>query len=271
MICLTIDVHHMSLHTPDQARLKGSTEAAIAAEFIRMARDRGIKLTCFLTGRLVQEEPVEMYGNFNNIEIGGHTYNAFEPQLFHRISKKLLGTYCGPRWYQERDIRDTVEIIRERLKIGIESWRDHAYFNDRHTRPILHKYGIKILSDNVSRDQALPEPDEFGIYNFPINILPDHEHLFHSDRDQSSVGRWVKRYKWSDAFGSESYYADKWYGIVEDQVKRREAAGEISVMLVHPICLYLCDEYKTISKLLDFVKGYETILLKSSIRYAKGT
>jgi len=269
MICLTIDIHHMSLDTPDQKRLKGFTESDIAAEFIRMARDRGIKLTCFVTGRLVREEPIDVYRNFDNIEIGGHTYNAFEPQLFHRITKKLLGTYCGPSWYQERDIRNTVRAIKEKLNIEIKSWRDHAYFNDKNTRTILNKYGIKVLSDGVSRDQAFPVQDESGVYDFPINILPDHEHLFHSDRNPASVKRWVGRYRWSDAFGSESYNINKWYEIVEGQIKKRETSSEIGLMLVHPVCLYLCDEYKTISKLLNLARDYKTIFLKDSVQYAR--
>lgn len=257
----------MSLKTSDQKRLVGTTEAKIAEEFIRLAQDRDIKLTCFLTGKLVEEEPTKSFKSFDNLEIGGHTYNAFKPEIFHRISKKLIGSYCGPKWYQKRDIRKTVEIIRKRMGIGISSWRNHAYFSDRNTLLLLQECGIKILSDGTSKGQVLPILDKSGVYTFPINILPDHEHLFHSDRTPETVKKWVKRYNWSDVFTEKSYSVNEWYEIVKEQIKEREQNGEISVAIIHPICLYLCDGNKTILKLLDFFKEFETIYLKESVNY----
>jgi len=32
-----------------------------------------------------------------------------------------------------------------------------------------------------------------GPWRFPINVMPDHEHLYHAHRDAAWVQRWVRR------------------------------------------------------------------------------
>jgi len=55
MICLTADLHHMSLKTGNQLH-SDQTEMALAGQFVKMMEERGIKGSFFITGRAFKEE-----------------------------------------------------------------------------------------------------------------------------------------------------------------------------------------------------------------------
>ena len=266
MICLTCDVHHSSLQTGNQKHCDIS-EIEVANIFSKMLEDRGIRSTFFISGRSFEEEWDSLSRLCQNplMEIGGHTYNCFAPELWHRISKKAFGSYNGPGWYEKRDIQKTIDIIREKTGKTIRSWRNHMYMHGKNTDRILSECGIEICSDGVDNTNFRPRSTDSGILHLPINIIPDHEHLYHAERTPEYVAWWVKRYKWSDCFGSESYHVEDWARIVLDGLKKNEEAGRLSVVLVHPITLYLCDRFRAFEPILDFISQCETIQMGSLI------
>lgn len=259
MIYLTCDIHHQSLGTGNQAA-SDITEVEASIRFLEMLEERGLKATYFLTGKLLEEEwdQARVLCQSEALEIGGHTYACFEPSLFHRISKKLLGSYNGPAWYERRDVARTCELIRERTGRDCVSWRNHMYMHGPHTDAILYEAGVEVCSDGTSARGAGPEPHPSGLVHWPLNVLPDHEHLYHAERTPAWVAWWRERYGWSDAFGSDSYYIEEWTDRVLEQLRRHQARGVPSCMLIHPITMYLCDGFRNVTRILDYLASQST-------------
>ena len=87
MICLTGDIHHMSMKGIDHQFLKG-TEVDAAKKYIQIASKYKIKLTLFITGKCVKEESEKIKAllSMGEIELGGHNYWAFTPSLPYKLS-----------------------------------------------------------------------------------------------------------------------------------------------------------------------------------------
>ncbi|MCB9799313.1 MAG: polysaccharide deacetylase family protein [Candidatus Omnitrophica bacterium] len=260
MICLTGDIHHMSLKTGNQQHCD-ITEVQVAKRYFDMLKEARVKVTFFITGKTFEEEweDVKPLCDEPLIEIGGHTYYCFKPELWHRIWNKLIHSYNGPYWYQKWDVQKTIDMIRNKTGKTITTWRNHMYMHGRHTEKVLAECGIKICSDGVKKDNDRLIPHTDGIYNFPLNIIPDHEHLFHAERTPEAVEKWIKRYRFCDDFGPKSYYVDEWTEIVLEGLRENESKGRVSNMLIHPITLYLCDRLKSFQKILEFLSAHETI------------
>lgn len=133
------------------------------------------------------------------------------------------------------------------------------------TRRLLAESGIQLLSDGVRKTAEGPERVSEGLWEFPINIIPDHEHLYHAERTPEWVEQWVKRYQWSDDFGSASYYIEEWTDLVLQQLGERERAGVTSNLIIHPITMYLCDRFEGFKKILSYLGSRETKLLNEII------
>jgi len=259
MIYLTCDLHHDTLQTGNQ-KFSDRNELSLALDFAKELKNRDINATFFFTGRSLHEEPEKVIPimNFKNIEVGGHTYNAFEPQLFHRIWKKLTGNYNGPYFYEYLDVWHTKKIIKEKLGVSIKVWRNHMYMHGKNTNKILARNGIKLCSDGVKKGALNKNNVQDGVLNIPINIIPDHEHLIHAERTEDWIKSWIKRYNWSDDFGSDSYYIKDWEKLVINQIVENESLGLDSVIIIHPITMYLCDNFEAIYRILDIVKNYNS-------------
>jgi len=266
MIALTCDLHHQSLGTGNQAHCPMS-EIQVAQRFVKLIEEANVKATFFITGRAFAEQPGELRPIIESplIEIGGHTYDAFEPAIFHRIWKKIGGSYNGPAFYQKRDARRTIDIIEQHTGARIRLWRNHMYMHGPHTEKVLASLGIRLISDGVSRLARGPSLHSSGIYNFPINIIPDHEHLYHAERTPQWVAAWQKRYHWSDEYGPDSYYVEEWTDLVLAGLKEREAAGAISNMIIHPITMYLSDRFHSFKRILAYLKTRQTMHLGETI------
>ncbi|QOR61943.1 polysaccharide deacetylase family protein [Sulfurovum sp. ST-21] len=262
MICLTADLHHMSLKTGNQLH-SDRTEMSLAGEFVKMMEARDIKGSFFITGRSFEEEwdEVKPIVESPNIEVGGHTYEAFKPELLHRVWNKLTKNYNGPYAYQYYDTKKTIDIIYKKTGKRINIWRNHMYMHGPNTEKILKSLGIDICSDGVKKENFTLQKDDTGLYNLPINIIPDHEHIIHAERTPEWIAQWQKRYNWSDDFGPDSYYIDTWAEMVLDQLKENEAKGRLSVMIIHPITMYLADGFKAVQKILDYIQTRETIFM----------
>ena len=131
------------------------------------------------------------------------------------------------------------------------------YMHGKYTDQVLPECGITICSDGVKKDSNGPIEISPNYFHFPINIIPDHEHLIHAERTPEWISNWQKRYNWSDDFGPDSYYIEKWTEIVLEQLTFNENNGIISNMIIHPITMYLCDKFKCLSKILDFIQKCE--------------
>lgn len=260
MICLTGDLHHATLGTGNQRHCDLS-EIRVAQRFLALLESAKVKATFFTPGRAFAEEwpDLEPICRHPLVEIGGHNYSCFTPALPHRIWKKLTGNYNGPAWYQRRDALKTIAIIRQRTGRTIQCWRNHMYMHGPNTERVLHQCGIRLCSDGVKRAAKRPERHPSGILNFPINVIPDHEHLYHAERTPEWVAGWVKRYNWSDDYGSQSYDIKEWGELVLQGLQQNESEGAISNVIIHPITMYLCDRFATFEKILSFIASRKTV------------
>jgi len=266
MICLTGDLHHQSLGTGNQAHCSIS-EIKIAQRFLRLLEEAAVKVTFFVTGRAFAEQADELRPIVDSplVELGGHTYSAFEPAVFHRIWKKIDGSYNGPAFYQRRDAQRTIDIIQRHTGRRIRLWRNHMYMHGPYTEKVLSSVGIRLCTDGVDRDATGPQRHGTGLYNFPINIIPDHEHLYHAERTPTWVAAWKRRYRWSDDYGPDSYYIEEWTELVLAGLRQREATGAISNMIIHPITMYLSDQFRSFERILAYLSSREVVHLSDTI------
>ena len=266
MICLTGDLHHASLGTENQ-RHCDITEIQVARRYTDMLSEAGVKVTYFVSGRAFDEEWDDLRPICENplVELGGHNYSCLEPALWHRFWNKAIGSYNGPRWVQRRDVRLTQEAARRRTGRTLRVWRNHMYMHGPYTEEVLAGCGVELCSDGVRRAAVGPERHPAGVWNFPLNVIPDHEHLYHAERTPEWVERWVKRYNWSDDFGPESYPVEEWTDIVLDNLRANEERGAVSNMIIHPITLYLCDGFRSFRRILDVLSSRPTLRLSEVI------
>ena len=270
MICLTGDLHHASLCTGNQKHADRS-EIRIAADFTGLLEAADVRATFFVSGKSFLEERADLESivESRRIEIGGPNWSCFQPQLLHRIWNKVGGSYNGPEWFQRRDARKTSDFIYECTGRRIRAWRNHQYMHSPHTERALASVGIELCSDGVARHGRGPVHHPAGILNFPLNVIPDHEHIYHAERTPEWVEAWVKRYDWSDDFGSDSYDIDTWVDMVLEQLQRREAAGVISNLIIHPITMYLADGFDGFRRILDYLATRRTVFMSEVIDDAK--
>lgn len=248
MICLTGDVHHMSLWPRHQGMEDGSvTEVDCLAAYLEIARSNGIRTTAFLTGKAVLEEGRKLKKLLDPdfVEVAGHTYTAFRPKIIYGTASRILRLSNGPRFVQKWDIRMTVEMIRKVLGSKILSWRDHAYRHDRNTYGLLARKGIRFVSDEVS-NLSTSHFKSGGIHVVPINTTPDHENLPHcSPRAPYSAGSWVER--------------------VIQEVSFLRARGATAVILAHPACMYVEDRFASFRRLCEFLKDHPSCFMREVV------
>lgn len=262
MICLTGDIHHSSLRTGNQ-KACAISEIQVAQRYLKMLEEANVKVTFFITGKAFAEEWPDLKPICESplASIQGHTYYCFKPDLWHRLWKKINGSYNGPEWFQRYDVKKTIAIIEKKTGKRITCWRNHMYMHGPFTDKILKECGLHICSDEVNVEAYAPYQAPDGLYHFPINIIPDHEHLYHAERTPEWVEKWVKRYNWSDSFGSRSYYIEEWTDLVLEGLKQNEQRSALSTMIIHPITLYLCDKFKSFEKILAYLSSRSTIHL----------
>lgn len=273
MIVLTGDLHHQSLNTGNQQHCD-LTELEVAQRYLGLLEETGTKVTFFISGKCFEEQWDEVRPIVRSelVELGGHNYSCFTPELWHRVSKKLLGSYNGPEWYQRWDAERTIRIIEQHTGRRIRVWRNHMYMHGPYTERVLAGLGIRVCSDGVKRDSLGLEPHAAGIYNLPINVIPDHEHLYHAERTREWVANWQRRYSWSDDFGPDSYDIDEWVEIAIAGIHENEARGAVSTIIVHPITMFLCDRFEGFRRLLKVISEYECVHVGDLLeRSASGT
>jgi len=261
MICLTGDVHDMSLKTKDQSYLSG-TEVDSAHRYLQIAEEHNVNITLFITGRCVDEEPskIREISRSDYTELGGHTYNCFRPAVLYKFSTKFLNLRNGPAFIQERDIRKTISIFETQLGHRPLSWRDHGYRHDRNTAGLLKKTGIRYFSDDVSPEHNTPYNLD-NLCHVPINVLPDHDYVYHGSR---MPGTFNENNLLSRPFRSKGMSIDEWLRVVMKQVKMITSSGGQATILAHPACMEISDNFRTFNQLCAFLSEYESIRMKDS-------
>ena len=135
MICLTGDVHHMSLRINDQRFIPdpGDTEVKIAGRYVELLQKYGVKATLYVCGKCFTEEwdDLKRVVSSEMVEIGGHQYRARQPRPWFDWYGAKTGNWNGPRWYQSWDIRKTVEVCERKTGYRMVSWRNHSYMRDK--------------------------------------------------------------------------------------------------------------------------------------------
>jgi peptidoglycan/xylan/chitin deacetylase (PgdA/CDA1 family) len=245
-VCLTGDVHHMSLDTRDQEYMSG-TEVEAALEYAEIARSYDVPVTLFVTGKAVREERerVERLAAMDTVELGGHNYYAFGT-LAHTIGRGLTGSWHGPRRFQSWEIGRTVSAFAD-IGVDITAWRDHAYRHDDHTASLLSEHGFTHFSDAVGPDARVTR--RAGLTVVPINTPPDHEHIYHAFR----TPEFVSDDDFTGPFGSESVPPDEWLEWVRDSIERRREDDQPATVLAHPSCMRLADNFEAFAKLCETV------------------
>lgn len=140
------------------------------------------------------------------------------------------------------------------------------YMHGCNTEEVLFQAGIKICSDGVSKNAYGLKEHKTGLYNLPINIIPDHEHLIHAERTPKWIEAWQKRYKWSDDFGPYSYYINEWSKMLLNQLKQNEKKGHLSTIIIHPITMYLCDKFEKVDEILEYISTCENIHMSELLK-----
>lgn len=260
MIILTGDVHQR--FSPSSHGVRES-ELRLAREYVKIAKSYHLKTTLFLTGRSVLESPgvAQSLARDSQVELGGHTFSAFRPKLLHKSFKLFGASHYGPTWYQKMDIQKTLAVFERVLGQRPRAWRTHAYLSDEGTYQLLAAAGFKWVSDKICR-ACQPYQLIKGLKMVPINVLPDHEHLYHGKR----TPRRVAASNWpGDAFGRNSYPAQEWLARVCRQVQDINNQGGIVTLEVHPICMFSLDKFATFRRLCRFLSQFKSGFL-SDIR-----
>lgn len=265
----------MSLRTNDQRYLVGPpTETQVAVQYANLAAEYGLKLTLYVTGKTFAEELDDLRPLLDNplVEIGGHTYEGL-PQRpltawWYRIrgmTPPSHGYSHGSRRQQKRDILRTRDIIRRHTGQDMLSWRSHGLVADEHTYPLLAECGVQYISDEINNTKLHPERIESGLTSHAMNVIPDHDHLYHAHRDEEFVRQARLRGYGRDCFGDDSYTCDQLADLIRQQVidieQRKDAAGPepVATVLMHPVCQYLADDFTAARKLFAFFADYQTI------------
>ena len=280
MICLTGDIHHSSLRINEQSFIPdpGDSEVRIAARYLRLVERFGVKVTFYVTGKTLKEEWEDFRPIARSplVEIGGHTYGGLPRTVVSRLRGLLTGTPTsshrdtpGSRRSQVRDTGRMIAAAENRTGARIVSWRSHGLVFDGHTYPVLAAAGIRFISDDLSWEKHFPERTPQGLVSHPINVIMDHDHIYHAHRTEEYVERQKKNWTFRNDPTRESYGIDRWVEIVEEQVRTIEKHGGVATILMHPLCMYIADGFEAAGRLLEFIARYRTIWARETERYLR--
>ncbi|MBT3375698.1 MAG: polysaccharide deacetylase family protein [Lentisphaerae bacterium] len=266
MICLTGDVHPMSLQINDQKHISDSalTETRITQQYVGLLARYGVKATLYVCGGCFRDEwcDLEPVVTHPLVEVGGHMFNARFPRECFDAYGEQTGLWNGPKWFQDWDIGEMIRVAQERGGAEIVSWRAHSYMVDSNSHELLAKHGIKLVSDDVESDSVWPRTIDFGLITHPINVIPDHDHLYHAHRTPEYVEEVNRRSYGADDFGAVSYTIEDWGEKVIEQVERIDRIGGLATVLAHPLCHFLADGFATLEKILARFASKPTVFAR---------
>ena len=295
MTFVTGDVHHMSMGGNDQNRLP-CTEVEAAIKYADLALKHGVRVTLFLTGRSCYEEKegAKALSCFQNVEVGGHTWNAFRFKAFHKLSEVAFGSYFGPKRYQEWEVRKTIDSVEGVSGRKCVSWRGHCYKEDASNNAILLKHGIKVVSSTRDR-KGLIKRDRGGLLCLPINTLTDElniERLGRTKRDLSSqlifmkdedgipvyhnsryskrkIGSWivggVNRFAGTKRVLPERRFLtiEQWCNRLRKDVEANLQSYGYATIQAHPAIMHVADRFESFEMLCRWIgKRHKTYFVK---------
>ena len=252
-VCLTGDIHHMSMRTRDQAYLD-RTEMEVGIKYAEVAAEYDVPVTLFVTGKAAIEEPdrVEQLAAMDNVEIGGHNYWAFTTPIHKgwRAVEKLtggtVGSWNGPRPFQWYEIRRTISVLNEH-GADVTAWRDHAYRHDQCTAALVADTGITHFSDVLEPNERVREED--GVTMVPVNTQPDHEHVYRAFRTPGSEA--VAGFQ--GPFGGKSVSIEEWVEWTIERIDTVQSDGSVATVLAHPACQWLADGLDSFERLITSI------------------
>ena len=258
VVCLTGDVHHMSLRTRDQRSL-GTTEAEAAGHYLTIAERWGLPITLFITGKLLEEEGahVRALKDLGEVEFGGHTYDAFQSDWIYKISGRFIRAQNGPAFWQDRSVSKTKRLLEKSLTSKVLCWRNHSYRRDRNTPGILRRHGFVFWSDFVDPDCSAPYEVD-GLIRVPINTLPDHEHMLHGDTAKASLPMANQH---GQPLPRPTFTAREWVERILKQVEAIVSAGGVATVLAHPACMAIADNFVSFDALCRGLAVYNGVLM----------
>jgi len=236
---ITGDVHH-----PLSNDYYDLNEHLFAEEYVEIIGSYNVCCTLFVTGKeiLLQSEFFKKFAFKNNVELGGHTFNAFKHKAFHIMYYALTGSLYGPLLYQRKDILRTFRAF-ERLGIKIISWRTHSLAGDHITYKLLANYGTKVVSDK--RLCVFAPWFEIGnLLHVPITSPSDT--IIRPNKDNS----W-----WKEMF----------FNWLEMQISNEMPI----VFLLHPKRMKMLDDFKTFERTIQILldNKYKFIRIMDFIKY----
>lgn len=246
------------------------SEIQLAREYIRIAKRHGLRPTLFLTGKTLAEEWDECrwLADEDGIEVGGHTYSAFQPLWAHRAAKVIGGSYWMGRRQQHIDMKRTVEIFAEKL-YPLCSWRTHSYEYNIDTADLLRSFDIGVWSDIQDKSIYRPVRVNDRVISLAINVREDHSGFFHGFITKERVepqglgallSRLVRR---GQRAVTQVTDGATWATGFREDVKVATSQG-VAVMNLHPVCMYLLDGFQTFDKLCAFLASYESLTVSEA-------
>lgn len=279
MICLTGDIHHDSLKINDQKHITDPNlnEIRIVNRYMELIDSYNVKVTFYTTGKTLKEQwrDFRSVAESSLVEIGGHTYSGLPRSLAGRL-RSLFGLTSvshgdshGSLEQQRNDIRKMIAIVKKRLGKDLVSWRSHGLVSDANTNRLLAEQGIGFLSDDLDWDKLYPERTEEGLISHPMNVIMDHDHLYHAHRTPAYVEKQRVDWPFKNDPTSESFGIEEWGKLVEKQVLEIERKGGVATVLMHPLCMYLADKFKTAERLIKLFSEYETVWACETGRFVR--
>jgi len=296
IIFLTGDVHHMSMAGKDQ-KFMLMTEVEAAQKYVKIAAQYDVKVTLFISGKSFEEEPQNMSNllRYENLEIGGHTWNCFRPLGLHRFFQLAFGSFYGPSFLQRWDVNKTVSIIESFAKKKCFSWRTHWLLGEETTNIILKENGMQVVSDDLDPDGKL-KVTESGLISLPINTIPDHNHIYHGFKSREFVAsknfirdnlglltifklghvaskfelevifkETIKRVLHTKTkslpFENRFWSAKEWLTLNKRYIKNNISRNGFATILAHPGHMELIDGMKTFKQLCAFISQYNTLFV----------
>lgn len=246
----------MSLQTKDQEYL-GESEPRITETYADIAEQNDLKVTLFVTGKALEEEPdvFQRLVRQDHIELGGHNYYAFKPRwLYNWVFHRLLRRRNGPAFFQNWEIRKTIEQFQQTTGVQIRAWRDHAYRHDEKTYRLLADNGIEVVSDEVGPNWTAPYLHDEDIISLPVNVMPDSDHMYHGYFTPETTKDWSLQ---RSNFSPDTMWPEEWLERVKKQVTSIIKQGGTASLLVHPAPMKIVDNFETFNKLCSFLSQFD--------------
>ena len=181
MISITSDIHHQGLETGNQRHsditevqtqllctgcLNSSILKQLISSQVRLLRSSGKSLKTFVTTRHLILEVT--------------TTTVLSQNYFIELQINYLIVTMDPKVTSDGK-QKTPTNHKERSEETV-SFGEITYMHGKYTDDVLRAC-IKVCSDGVKKDSNGLDLVSSDYFHLPINIIPDHEHLIHAERN----------------------------------------------------------------------------------------